>query len=50
MPSSALFTATAAFIVAILVAMMVSLALTRRVTALQLFSAVMVVVMGGLTL
>ena len=45
-----LFTATAAFIVAILVAMMVSLALTRRVTALQMFSAVMVVVMGGLTL
>ena len=34
----------------ILIAMMVSLALTRRVTALQLFSAVMVVVMGGLTL
>ena len=44
------FTATAVFIVAILIAMMVSLALTRRVTALQLFSAVMVVVMGGLTL
>ena len=45
-----IYTATAAFIVAILVAMMVSLALTRRVSALQLFSAVMVVVMGGLTL
>ena len=45
-----IFTATAAFIVAILVAMMLSLALTRRVSALQLFSAVMVVVMGGLTL
>ena len=45
-----IFTATAVFIVAILVAMMVSLALTRRVTALQMFSAVMVVVMGGLTL
>ena len=45
-----LFTATAVFIVAILFAMMISLALTRRVTALQLFSAVMVVVMGGLTL
>ena len=44
------FTATAVFIVVILIAMMVSLALTRRVTALQLFSAVMVVVMGGLTL
>jgi intracellular septation protein len=45
-----IFAATGAFIVAILAAMMVSLALTRRVTALQLFSAVMVVVMGGLTL
>ena len=45
-----IFAATAAFIVAILVAMMVSLVLTRRVTALQMFSAVMVVVMGGLTL
>ena len=45
-----IFAATGVFIVAILVAMMVSLALTRHVTALQLFSAVMVVVMGGLTL
>ena len=45
-----IFAATGAFIVAILVAMMISLALTRRVTALQMFSAVMVVVMGGLTL
>ena len=45
-----IFTATGVFIVAILVAMMISLALTRRVTALQTFSAVMVVVMGGLTL
>ena len=45
-----IYTATAAFIVAILIAMMVSLALTRRVSALQMFSAVMVVVMGGLTL
>jgi intracellular septation protein len=45
-----IFAATGTFIVAILAAMMVSLALTRRVTALQLFSAVMVVVMGGLTL
>ncbi|MDQ3139224.1 MAG: septation protein A [Pseudomonadota bacterium] len=45
-----IFAATGAFIVAIIVAMMVSLALTRRVTALQTFSAVMVVVMGGLTL
>ena len=45
-----IFAATGAFIVAILVAMVVSLVLTRHVTALQLFSAVMVVVMGGLTL
>ena len=45
-----IFVATGMFIVAILAAMMVSLALTRRVTALQLFSGVMVVVMGGLTL
>jgi intracellular septation protein len=44
------FTATAVFIVAILIAMVISLALTGRVSALQLFSAVMVVVMGGLTL
>jgi intracellular septation protein len=45
-----IFIATGIFIVAILAAMMVSLALTRKVTALQLFSGVMVVVMGGLTL
>ena len=45
-----IFMATGIFIVAILAAMMVSLALTRKVTALQLFSGVMVVVMGGLTL
>jgi len=45
-----IFAATGAFIVAIIVAMIVSLVLTRHVTALQLFSAVMVVVMGGLTL
>jgi intracellular septation protein len=45
-----IFAATGAFIVAIIVAMIVSLFLTRHVTALQLFSAVMVVVMGGLTL
>jgi len=44
------FTATAVFIVAILIAMMVSLALTRRVTALQMFSGAMVLIMGGLTI
>ncbi len=47
---SGVFTATAIFIVAILIAMMVSLALTRRVTALQMFSGAMVVIMGGLTI
>ncbi len=45
-----IFAATGAFIVAILIAMVVSLVLTGRVSALQMFSAVMVVVMGGLTL
>ncbi|MDQ3074815.1 MAG: septation protein A [Pseudomonadota bacterium] len=45
-----IFAATGIFIVAILVAMAISFALTRRVTALQTFSAVMVVVMGGLTI
>jgi len=45
-----IYMATGIFIVAILAAMMVSLALTRKVTALQLFSGVMVVVMGGLTI
>lgn len=44
------FTATGVFIVAILVAMAISLALTRRVTALQMFSGAMVVIMGGLTI
>ncbi len=45
-----IYTATATFTAAILIAMMISLALTRRVSALQMFSAVMVLVMGGLTL
>ncbi len=44
------FIATGVFIVAILIAMAVSLALTRRVTALQMFSGAMVVIMGGLTI
>ncbi len=44
------FTATGVFIVAIVIAMTVSLVLIRRVSALQLFSGVMVVVMGGLTI
>ena len=45
-----IFTATAAFMVAIVVAMAVSYALVRRVSVIQLFSAFMVIVMGGLTL
>ena len=45
-----IFFATGVFIVTILVSMAVSFALIRRVTALQLFSTVMVVVMGGLTI
>ena len=45
-----IFAATAAFMVAIVVAMAVSYALVRRVSVIQLFSAFMVIVMGGLTL
>lgn len=45
-----IFAATAAFMVAILTAMIISYVLTRHVTPLQLFSAVLVLVMGGLTL
>ncbi len=45
-----IFAATGAFMAAIIVAMAVSYALVRHVTVLQLFSAFMVVVMGGLTL
>ena len=43
------FAATAAFMLAILAAMGVSLLVTHRVSALQLFSGVLVLVMGGLT-
>jgi intracellular septation protein len=45
-----IFTATAAFMAAILVAIVVSLVRYRRVSALLFFSAFMVVVLGGLTL
>jgi intracellular septation protein len=45
-----IFAATAVFMIAIFLAMAISIGLTSRVTALQLFSGVMVVVMGGLTL
>jgi intracellular septation protein len=45
-----LFAATGVFIVAILVAMVASRVMTGHVTALQWFSGVMVVVMGGLTI
>ena len=45
-----IFDATRIFMVAIVVAMAVSYALVRRVSVIQLFSAFMVIVMGGLTL
>ena len=45
-----IFAATGVFMAAIMVAMAVSYALVRHVTVLQLFSAFMVVAMGGLTL
>jgi intracellular septation protein len=45
-----LFAATGVFIIAILVAMVASRVMTGHVTALQWFSGVMVVVMGGLTI
>ena len=45
-----IFAATGVFMAAILLAMAVSYALVRHVSALQIFSAFMVVVMGGLTL
>ena len=45
-----IFAATGVFVVAILTAMALSLVFLRRVTALQLFSGIMVVVMGGLTI
>jgi intracellular septation protein len=45
-----IFAATAAFMAAILVAVVVSLVRYRRVSALLWFSAFMVVVLGGLTL
>ena len=45
-----IFAATGIFIAAIVVAMVVSFALVRHVTALQMFSAFMVIVMGGLTI
>ena len=45
-----IFTATALFMVAIVIAMAVSYALVRRVSVIQLFSAFMVIVMGGLTI
>ena len=45
-----IFTATAAFMAAILVAVIVSVVRYRKVSALLWFSAFMVVVLGGLTL
>jgi intracellular septation protein len=45
-----IFTATAAFMVAITIAVIVSLVRYRRVSVLLLFSAFMVIVLGGLTI
>jgi intracellular septation protein len=45
-----IFAATAVFMVAILVALVISYALTRRVPVMALVSAVIVLVFGGLTL
>jgi intracellular septation protein len=45
-----IFTATAVFIVAVLIALAVSYALTRHLPVMALVSAVVVVVFGGLTL
>ncbi|MBB3763664.1 septation protein A [Sphingomicrobium lutaoense] len=45
-----IFTATAVFMVAILTAMIISYVAVRHVSGLQLFSAVLVLVMGGLTI
>ncbi|MCA1654708.1 MAG: inner membrane-spanning protein YciB [Sphingomicrobium sp.] len=44
------FTGTAIFIVGFVVSLLVSLILTRKLSALQLFSGFLVIVMGGLTL
>ncbi len=44
------FTGTAMFIAAFVVALAVSFALTRTLSALQLFSGFLVIVMGGLTI
>lgn len=44
------FTGTAIFIAAFVVALVVSFVLTRRLSALQLFSGFLVIVMGGLTI
>ena len=44
------FTGTAIFIAAFVIALIVSFALTRKLTALQLFSGFLVIIMGGLTI
>ncbi|MEO5641509.1 MAG: septation protein A [Sphingomicrobium sp.] len=44
------FTGTAIFIAAFVVSLIVSFALTRKLTALQLFSGFLVIIMGGLTI
>jgi len=44
------FTGTAIFIAAFVASLVISYALTRKLTALQLFSGFLVIIMGGLTL
>ncbi|MEO6248988.1 MAG: inner membrane-spanning protein YciB [Sphingomicrobium sp.] len=44
------FTGTAIFIAAFVASLVVSFVLTRRLTALQLFSGFLVIIMGGLTI
>jgi intracellular septation protein len=48
--SAGIFTATAVFMIAVLVALVVSYALTRRLPIMTIVSAVVVVLFGGLTL
>jgi intracellular septation protein len=48
--SAGIFTATAVFMIAVLVALVVSYVLTRRLPVMTIVSAVVVVLFGGLTL
>ena len=50
MPGSASFYATGVFMAAVLVALVVSYALIRRLPVMTIVSAVIVIVFGGLTI